>query len=136
MKSNYINTDLDIKSSDDLSHLVDILNEKCDLLYGQKEEDGHWFIRVEASNSGCVGSDEHHPNRDIDQLLQVIEGLSTETKALLQRANQFDFDIGWQAGEKRPEGRFTLANELLRRISDIGATVSVTIYPSESDSAP
>ncbi len=133
MSSSYLNTDLVIVSPDNLSHLAEVLNEKCELLHSNKGEDGLWYISVNAYGSGIVGSDEHDPRRDVSELLKVIDELNEDTKIFLQGAIEFDFNIGWQSGEKRPEGAFSLPNELLRRIADTGATLTVTVYPSEEN---
>ncbi len=133
MKSIYINTDLDIVSSDDLSHLVKVLSDKSVLLHSEKNDDGLWYIRVEANDSGLVGGKEHHPSKDMNKLLNIIDRLDEATKNILIRAQTFDFNIGWQASKNRPEGTFCLPNDLLKRISRIGATLSVTIYSSDEN---
>ena len=134
MSSIYLNTDLVIVVQDNPSHLLAVLNEKCELIHCQKGEDSLWHISANACNSGIVGSDEHNPTRDVSELLQVIEELNKETKVFLQEAAEFDFNIGWQSSDKHPEGAFSLPNALLRRIATTGATLTVTIYPSEEQS--
>ncbi|MGD9126063.1 MAG: hypothetical protein PVH19_01685, partial [Planctomycetia bacterium] len=133
-ESIYLNTDLDIVSSDDLGPLAEIFDKKCALLHGQKEDDGLWYLTVESedSGSGCGQEDSAQLQRDLNDLLNVIEGLENSLRSLLARADRFDFNIGWEAGTQRPEGVLTIPSDLLRRITDSGATLTVTIYPPEA----
>lgn len=133
MTSFYMNTDLDIVSSDDLSPLLPILEEKCDLLHEQRKDDGLWYICVEAEGSGIIGKHNHQPGRDINALLDVIHGLDEDLKNKLLKAQTFDFNIGWQSSEHRPEGTLRIPNGLLRRISNTGATLTLTVYPSDQN---
>lgn len=133
MKSIYINTDLDIVSSDDLNHLVESIRDKCELLQAETNDDGSWYIRLEANDSGIIDGKGHNPIRDIKVLLNLIESLDEIQKKFLARAKTFDFNIGWQASKDRPEGSFCIPNDLLQRMSNIGATLSVTVYPSNEN---
>ena len=132
-KSRYINTDLEIVSPFNLGDLVNVLNERCDLLHGEKEEDGLWHICVEAHGSGITGSPEHSPDRDIEELLKVLETLKDETIAQLKKSEKLDFNVGWYSSEKHHGSKFTVTNALLGRIANIGATLTVTIYPCEEN---
>lgn len=133
MNSRYLNTDLDIESLEDLSPLIKVLKRKCDLLHGEKDEEGLWRVSIEARNSGFVGSEGHDPEADISEILKVIESLRDEIQKLLLGAKKFEFNIGWQSSEERPVGVLSLSKELLGRVSDIGATMTVTIYPSNEN---
>ncbi len=133
IKSNYINTDLDIVSDKDLENLIPILEEKCNLLHAQRNQDGFWHLTIEAKGSGIVGHETHNPTRDLHELLAIIERLSKKTKKLLSRAKIFDFNIGLQSSKEYPEGTFKLANKLLNTISKLGATLTVTIYPTDEN---
>lgn len=133
MNSRYLNTDLDIESVEDLSPLIKILKRKCDLLHGGKDDAGLWRVTIEARNSGFVGGEGHDQVADINEILKVIESLSDEIQKLLLGAQKFEFNIGWQSSEKRPVGAFSLPTELLGRVAGIGATIAVTIYPSNEN---
>ncbi len=133
MNSRYLNTDLEIESLEDLRPLLKILKRKCDVLHGEKDKEGLWRVTVEARNSGFVGSEDHDPKKDISEILEVIESLKDEMQKLLLGAKKLDFDIGWQSSEERPVGAFSLPKELLGRVVGIGATMTVTIYPSNEN---
>jgi hypothetical protein len=128
-----MNTDLDIISNKDLSDLANILEKKCYVLHSEKKKDGFWHICVEAKGSGMIGTKNHKPNKDIESLLKIIEGLDDKRKKILKKSDKFDFNIGWQSSDKRPEGSFSFESKLLHRITNCGATVTVTIYPSNEN---
>jgi hypothetical protein len=133
MTSAYLNTDVDIASPNDLSQLAVVLGEKCELLSGKREDDGLWHICIEAEESGIIGSEKHTPTTDISELLDAFQSLNGNLKRLLTTSITFDFNIGWQSSERRPEGAFTIPSDLLHRISDLGATLTVTVYPSSEN---
>ncbi|MEA2095615.1 MAG: hypothetical protein U9P73_02825 [Candidatus Cloacimonadota bacterium] len=114
-------------SSADLSELKCVFEEKCELLHGAKEDDGNWHLCIEAQGSGVSG---RTPTDDIEQLISVISDLNNKQSELLTNTEKLDFNIGWQSNKKRPEGSFTIANGLLEKVTKIGATLTVTIYPS------
>jgi len=132
MTSTYLNTDVDIQSSENLTDLATVLEPQCELLDAHRAEDGCWCICLEATESGVISEGHHNPTTDITKLLEVFESLEDEAKRLLN-ASQVEFNIGWQSSEHRPEGTFAIPGNLLRRISDLGATLAVTIYPSSEN---
>ncbi len=73
------------------------------------------------------------PTRDLGELLDVLESLDDGLKRLLAKSGTFDFNIGWQSSTHRPEGAFTIPSDLLHRISILGATLTVTVYPSSEN---
>jgi len=109
------------------------VKRRCDLLHGEKDEEGLWRVSIEIRNSGFVGSERHDPKADISEILEVIESLGDETQKLLLGAKKFEFNIGWQSSEERPVGLFSKPKELLGRVAGIGATMTVTIYPSNEN---
>lgn len=129
----YLNTDLALQADESLAPLAEILDRECKLLYAKPY--GH--VSAEARGSGTAGDPASSPERDIASLLDVLEALSAEHRALVDRCTSFEFNIGWQSTEQRPEGAFTVGPELLARVGALGATLAVTIYPSsEADEIP
>ena len=127
----YLNTDLDIESTDNLSVLVPALEENCVVLHVEEMRDGRWMIRVEADRSGESEEAVASPECDINKLLSVLNNLDADSKRLLLHADLFDFNIGWESGTELPPSSFRLSSELLGKISEIGATLTTTIYPTE-----
>ena len=133
MTSHYLNTDLEIAAETHCQSMVDLFSAKCNLAHHVQGGDGRWHSSVDACDSGIMGDATHGPVRDIDGLLCAIENSTDAIKRFLRHADVFDFNVGWQAAEKRPEGAFGLPNGLLRRIAGLGATITVTVYPSCED---
>ncbi|MEX0704885.1 MAG: hypothetical protein WD069_22490 [Planctomycetales bacterium] len=125
----YINTDLDLVSCDDLSPLAAIFDERADLLDCGQYGDGKWYATIEASGSGVLEED-RGPDHDIRELLRVVAGLDEAAARSWRGCEKREFNIGWQAAERRPEGSFSIDAELLREIAHHDATLAVTIYPS------
>lgn len=133
IESIYINTDLDIVSNKDLSDLVNLFKKKCELLHSKKEQNGLWYMCIEAKGSGMTGSINHNPTNDLIKLLKIVEDLPKKTISLLKKSKKFDFNIGWQSSKERPEGSCNLPNQILQRIAKIGATITFTVYPSNEN---
>ena len=133
MKSIYLNTDVDIDSSEDLTALIDFLDGRTNLLYGDKVENGKWHISLEAIDS-CIADDPlRSPNIHINELIEVLREGKLRFPKEFKSVSKFDFNVGWQSAAERPEGAFTLESELLFAISELGASLTVTIYPSNDN---
>lgn len=120
----YLNTDLDLCSSEDLTPLATLFT-LCGLWQNHliQEEDGNWFAIFEA---GCCGAD---PEQTITMLLDVIEALVPEYKAMWSRCTVKEFNIGYQCGtEPRP---FTqgVSSEVVTRMAAVNASLRITLYP-------
>ena len=125
----YLNTDLDIESTDNLSALVPAFEENCVVLHAGEMQDGRWMIRVEADRSGEPEDAIANPERDIDTLLSVLNNFDAQSKKMLLHADLFDFNIGWESGKELPPSSFRLSVTVLGKIAEIGATLTTTIYP-------
>lgn len=136
MGSHYLNTDLVIRTSADASSLVAALARSCALLYGEVYEDGRWHIAAEAHGAADLDRPGRSPEAHVRALLDALEALPPGEFRLVGGAEVVEFNIGWQAAADRPEGAFTLAPQTLARISALGATLAVTVYPSSEDCSP
>ena len=125
----YLNTDLDIESTENLSALVPLFEANCVVLHAEEIQDGRWMIRVEVERTGESEEAIATPERDIERLLAVLNKFDAESKGILLHADLFDFNIGWESGKELPPSSFRLSTELLGKISEIGATLTITIYP-------
>ncbi len=158
MESYYLNTDLEIKVENlpsgsiltitDFDKLVSVLSDKCVVHMVsnfQDRGDGPYLHFIANANwEGDPNEAKRYKEetdcqwkfeQDCDKMLTVLEQLGERLIKVLQSTTTFDFNIGWQSSEDRPEGWIHLPNKLLKRIADIGATVTMTVYPSnENDS--
>ena len=131
MSSHYINTDVDLESSENLENLKIFLEGKSHVLFGDIIENGRWHIRIEAEESGMFRSQEHYPGSDFQKLITLLIEAKSRFSNEFQLLDKIDFNIGWQSSKERPEGTFTIAHDLLVEVVKLGATISVTIYPSD-----
>jgi hypothetical protein len=132
MKQYYINTDLVLESKQDLSVLAAYFDQKAHLLYAEPQN-GIWHVSVEARGSGIADDPKSRPQRDIAALLKLLESLPPKRRTMLRTCLTFDFNVGWQSSDRRPEGHFSLPPAMLSRIAHLGATFTVTIYPSSEN---
>lgn len=119
----YLNTDLDLRSEEDLTPLATLFTS-CGLWQNHliQEEDGNWFAIFEA---GCCGAE---PEQTITMLLDVIEALAPEYKAIWSRCTVKEFNLGYQCGtEPRP---FTqgVSSEVVARMAAVNASLRITLY--------
>ena len=120
----YLNTDLDLASSSDLTALSEHLEANGVFsLHVTQGGDGEWSATFE--------TDEIHnePETNIAALLDVIENLDETHRTTWSRCTQREFNIGYDCGHEPWAFNHGLSNALIRRIADVGASVRFTIYP-------
>jgi hypothetical protein len=120
----YVNTDLELKSTDDLALLVAAFTAaKLFALHVTLGDDGVWFAVLETETQ----YDE--PGANIAAMLAVIEALPDEARLAWAGCVLREFNIGYDCGTQ-PRG-FTqaLSSDLLRRVATLAASVRITIYP-------
>lgn len=120
----YLNTDLDLRSAEDLTPLSAVL-EACGLweIHLKQQEDGSWFAIFSA---GCGGAE---ADQSITALLAVIEALAPEDKAMWSRCTVKEFNLGYQCGTGPRPFTQGLSSEVVARIAAVGASMRITIYP-------
>jgi hypothetical protein len=119
----YINTDLELSSDSELTELVNTL-ERLGLqsLNEPKNNEHKWVATLETSSSD--GSPVEH----IETLVTIIEGLDSRSRQTWENCSRRDFDIGLAGDPGEFSTTWGLPNSLLRRVADIGASLSVTVY--------
>ena len=120
----YVNTDLDLKSTDDLAPLVaGFTAAGVFALHVTLGDDGVWFAVLETERQ----YDE--PGANIAAILGVIEALPDELRLAWAGCTLREFNIGYDCGT-HPWG-FTqaLSPGVLRRVATLDASVRITIYP-------
>lgn len=120
----YLNTDLDLRSADDLTALA-ALFEACGLaeIHLRQEDDGSWFAIFEA---GCCSAE---PDQSITALLDVIEALAPEYRAMWSRCTVREFNLGYQCGDVPQPFTQRLSSEVVVRMAAVGASMRITLYP-------
>ena len=132
MNSHYLNTDVDIESNENLENLKVFLEDNSYLLYGDMVENGRWHIRIEAEGSGIIDSQQHNLESDFQKLIALLTEAKSRFYNEFQYLDKIDFNVGWQSSKKRSEATFTIPNNLLIEVAKLGASISVTIYPSDN----
>jgi hypothetical protein len=120
----YVNTDLDLKSADDLAPLVAAFRAgDVFALHVTLGDDDVWFAVLETETQ------HDEPEANIAAMVTVAEALPDELRSAWARCTLREFNIGYDCGT-HPWG-FTqaLSPELLRRVAALGASVRITLYP-------
>ena len=134
MRIRYLNTDLDLVSADDIEPLTAELQAKgvtpLSLLLGR---DGRWYSCLEVDEEF---TDEREPENHIAAMLDAIESLPERLHSAWRNCTVREFCIGYDCGDEPRAFQQGLSTTTLRRMSEVGATLRITIYPerySEGD---
>ena len=126
----YLNTDLDLRSAEDLTTLAAVFRS-----YGMwqnhliQEEDGNWFAVFETGD--CCAD----PNQTITRLLDMIESLAPEHKTIWSRCTQKEFNIGYQCGTTPQSFTQGVSSDVVARMAAWGASFCITLYPDYAQRA-
>ncbi|MDB5347030.1 MAG: hypothetical protein JWP89_5407 [Schlesneria sp.] len=126
----YLNTDLDLTSVVDLTSVAAAF-ELCGLfaLDVSQRDDGLWYAIFEADET----YDE--PGSNISMMLDAVESLGAEQRAVWSGCSVRDFNIGYDCGDEPWAFNQGLSAEILGRIAAVGASLRWTIYPNRHDVA-
>jgi len=126
----YLNTDLDLRSRDDLSSLTSALESRgVSALHSAMGDDGLWHGTFETDES----FDE--PDANIAAMLDAIESLASELRATWFRCELREFNIGYDCGDQPWAFNQGLRSEILGRMAAAGASLRFTLYPDRPDVA-
>jgi hypothetical protein len=124
----YLNTDLDLTSTVDLTTLATALETGGVLpLHVTRGEDGLWYACCETSKQF------EEPEANITAILVVVESLAEPLRAIWSGCTRREFNIGYDCGTNPWAFTQWLSNELLGRIAAVGASLRITLYPAEPD---
>src|SRR4051812_10612087 len=123
----YLNTDLDLVSTQDIRSLVSAFDvggaRAMQLAQG---DDGQWYATIEMSN-------ESEPELNIADLLALVELLPGSLRSMWDGCRIRRFDIGYDCGEKPWAFTQSLSAALLARIAAVGASLKITLYPDRPE---
>ena len=123
--SGYINTDLVIESSNDLSQFVKRLERGGLFCLGFREVCGQWRATFESN------ADEPSPESSIAILVAVTESLEPEFRMDWDKCTEKCFDVGFARPETSFSQSWTLSNQVIEGIVSLGGGVKLTIYRDE-----
>ena len=120
----YLNTDLDLRSSEDLSPIADVFKSHgVFALHVTHADDGLWYAIFETKDSF------EEPDPNIVKMLDAIESLKRTQRTIWSRCDFREFNIGYDCGDEPWSFNQGLSNETLSRIAAVGATLRWTLYP-------
>lgn len=122
MKIQYITTDLEFDSKENLDLIVNEFgDEVCPHLNEQIDD----VYRVALGGAFSYS----HPEQTVERFCKLIEGLSEQSKRLWKTCIRRVLDIAFESGTEPKSVTYGLPAGLVRRVSDLGMSIAVTIYP-------
>lgn len=120
----YLNTDLELRSIEDLSGLAAAFQAQgVSPLYLTRGEAGLWYATFEVYHR------DEEPEPTIAALLVVVESLGKPLRAVWSGCAVREFNIGYDCGSKPWAFNQGLSSQLLGRIAQAGASLRITLYP-------
>ncbi len=123
MEVSYINTDLDIESAGALSRIIEEFGEEVFVLHHGAAK-GYNRASFEISGPGECADD------TIGRFCHLVEQLSEDARQLWDACVSRTFDIGYDSGDSANRHQSALRPQTIRRAADIGAGITITIYPT------
>jgi hypothetical protein len=120
----FINLDLVLKSTSDLSEFVEHVDRQSFVLAHQ-EHDGEWILVLELADDAPPRDPAAHTQR----FLTLMSGLPDEARAVWTACTSRTFSYGFDGGSNAPSLDATISAELLSQIAGLGAEIGITIYP-------
>ncbi len=134
IKTEYANTDFDLKSSTPFDTLHRELLKDCCILQYTADDDGRWHAIIEADHN--EDSREHDAAKDILYILNAISSLSTLAKEELAACHLREFNIGFHCGDDWAYVH-QIPQNVVRSVSDASCSIAVTLYPMrDADGTP
>lgn len=125
VKPQFLNVDLEVLSKADPAPLVKAFERKRVSVLFCGDQGEQYFAAFELFTT----------RRTLEQLLagfcDLLETLPPKAATIWKTASRRTFDIGIQSGDTRPVLALRISPTTLARIAALGATIAVTVYPSE-----
>lgn len=127
----YVNTDLDLISSDELTALAAVFESRgLFSLHVTHRDDGLWYAIFETE-------DQHtEPESNIAAMVAVAEALAEPHRSMWLACAQREFNIGYDCGTTPWAFTQGLSSPLLARLAAVGASLRVTLYPEREPDTP
>ena len=123
-KIQYLNTDLDLHSEQDLRPLAEELKRRgLIVLHVTEGKTVKWTASFEATTQLSDA------DSSIRAMLEAIEALQGDSLELWKTCSFREFNAGYDCGDEPYGFSDGLSNETLRRLSAIGASLRLTLYP-------
>lgn len=125
---NYLNSDLELTSADDLTTLAAAL-EAAGLvaLHVTLREDGLWNTWLETRERYT------EPEPNIAAMVDVVESLAAPLRSIWERCSHREFNIGYDCGMEPWAFNQGLSSALLGRMAAMGVSLRITLYPDREE---
>ncbi len=131
MTGNFLNVDLDIESSKPLGALLREFEALgAIILHSGTNPSGH-ILRIEAEMVRRT-----KPDQTVVAVCRLVEQLSPKARKIWDAARSRSFDIGIDAIDEHQAARVSVPEKLVRRIGDLGGTLTVTVYRPLKEGPP
>lgn len=121
MKISYVTTDLEFESEHDLSKIVEEFGDNVSVHLNEWVQD---VYRLTLGVSHCdTGADEA-----VAFYCSLLEKLSDPAKDSWHRCARRVLDIAFEGGTEPKCENYQLPQDLVRRVSDLGISIAITIY--------
>ena len=140
--SHFLNVDLDIESSSDLSPIASFLGDRVWVLYNDiVTPGGLYLLSLEPNPKREISN---NPERYIRFLVDLIDSFPLNLMKLWNKSTSRVFDIGFSGGivpksESNDEFqeikvyKADLSPEMAARLSRLRATIRITVYPYQPE---
>lgn len=127
MQPRYLNIDLVITSALDLTPLANSFGDSV-LVLSNDWADGSCRAVLELSY------DADDAPADATKFCQLLEDLEGPALVAWQSAESRVFDFGFESGEDGNPAYVIIPSELAKRMSSLGCSIGITVYPRKVDS--
>ena len=130
IKTTYLNTDFDLKSSKPFDNLHQELAQKCCEL--------HYTIGGDNQCSASYEADQLNSNvtNDIFAILNAIRSLSSQAQSELDACSLREFNIGFDCGDCWGYV-YSIPPEVVAAVAEASCSLAVTLYPMRNkDGSP
>ncbi|MEL7143482.1 MAG: hypothetical protein AAGL08_14815 [Cyanobacteria bacterium J06573_11] len=126
IKTEYANTDFDLKSKSPFDLLNRELDNMCCVLHYTHGEDGYWYSTVESAHDDETSS--RNAEMDILAIVKAVNSLSPIAKAELDSCYLREFNIGFFCCDTWAYVH-TLSASVVQTVANTGCSLAVTLYP-------
>nr|WP_295782066.1 hypothetical protein [Rhodoferax sp.] len=123
--ASFLNLDLELEASTDLAVIAESFGGRVYILYSG-EVGGGFRLSIEPVIDGSLSGD---PVACTEYFLLLIEGLSSEHKALWRSCTSKTFDYGFDGGLEESPLHTNIRPDHLARMANLGLELRITIYP-------
>lgn len=123
LEARYLNVDLVVESSSDLTPLIHFLEDKVFFLWkevnGQPKSIGFESNLHESDNA----------EEDINELVSILENLPQDLRNVWDTCSKKVMDIGYECGAMQDPLNSLISETSITKISQLGFALNIRIYP-------